>query len=469
MPQKSFSKLDNSTPQHFQKLIERSTDHIVLADADGTITYSNPAIEHVQGYSVDEYIGLQMRDILHPDDLPRAREFLESLLSAPNVTKTAAFRGRHKLGHYVWIEVNAVNLLDDPDIGAIVTNSRDISERKQAEGLVNRYAQRMEILHNIDHDIINAQSVQSLVETALKHIRQLIPCQRAGLGLVDFDSNELVVFATSHNIVYERGKGSRIPLKPGYFEEYGTNTVTVIDDIQLMPEPNATYQQLLKEGMRSSLRALLIVDGRPIGILGLNADTPGFFTDEYQEIAIEVANQLAIAIRQLRLSEELERRAAELEQNNADLLKAEAALSRYAQRMEILHEIDTGIINATSIQVLVEGTLKHLRRIIPCHRIDVMILDEPTDEAFVFAVALNGDTKFSPGARVPIPPNVFEGYNANHIRVFDDIRPFQETQPRAKQLVSEGTLVCPECAAYGAGTSGWDARIICGLTRFFHR
>src|SRR5690606_6037084 len=107
---------------------------------------------------------------------------------------------------------------------------------------------------------------------------------------------------------------------------------------------------------------------------------------------------------------------------------------------EILHQIDLGLIQGGSIQMLVEVTLNHIRQLIPCQRADITILDETSGEALIFAVAMDGNTALGQGIRVPIPPGVSEGYDARHIRVFADIRLFQDSRPRARQLVSEGLL-----------------------------
>ncbi len=43
------------------------------------------------------------------------------------------FRFKHNDGHWMWHEATAHNLINDPTIGAIVFNYRDITERKKAE------------------------------------------------------------------------------------------------------------------------------------------------------------------------------------------------------------------------------------------------------------------------------------------------------------------------------------------------
>ena len=47
------------------------------------------------------------------------------------------YRFRHKSGEWRTLEATGTNLLDDPAVGGIVINSRDVTERKLAETPVN--------------------------------------------------------------------------------------------------------------------------------------------------------------------------------------------------------------------------------------------------------------------------------------------------------------------------------------------
>ena len=317
---------------------------------------------------------------------------------------------------------------------------RNNANLKQAEESLQRYAQRLEILHEIDLKIIRAGSLQSLLEIIVKHLRTLIPCPRVAAALIDQATGEAVIYAVDLNSPSAVGEGVRTSLPTDWFDGFDADNTRVIDNFRSLSDPLPTYKQLIEEGIVTSLHVLLMDREHPVGIFSLSAATPGFFTAEHRKIAAEIANQIAIGIRQLNLIEELARHAAELEQNNIDLKQAETGLQRYAQRMEMLHQIDLGIIHGGSIQTLTEVTLKHLRQLIPCQLANVTIIDETTDEAVILAVGLEGNTILGQGVRVPIPPNVFEGYDARHVRIFDDISLFQNTQPRAKRLVNEGLV-----------------------------
>jgi PAS domain S-box-containing protein len=119
--------------QLYQALLERSFDAIVLIDREGTIAYASPATTRILGYPVQEFSGRHFMGLIHPDDGEWTRTTFAKLIARPGGTATGEFRLKHKDGVWHWIEVAAVNLLDDSMVGWVVANFRDISERKMAE------------------------------------------------------------------------------------------------------------------------------------------------------------------------------------------------------------------------------------------------------------------------------------------------------------------------------------------------
>ncbi len=209
------------------------------------------------------------------------------------------------------------------------------SQRKQAEETLQRYNQCLMILHDIDRDIVMARSPKAIADTVLKHIRQLIPCWKASVALYEHDTNEIVSFASEANGETAVQPGMRLPAPADWVPRILTEHCYIVEDVNELSEPISPNVRLaIAEGTRSYLTASLVVEGNPIGALILSSRTPAVFAAEHLEIASEVANQLAIAIHQARLKEQIERYAAELEekvaQRTTELRAINAELETFA-------------------------------------------------------------------------------------------------------------------------------------------
>jgi PAS domain S-box-containing protein len=117
----------------FRSLIQNSTDIITLLRADGIVEYESPSLETILGYTPQELLGKNVFEWVHPEDLPGALAIFQELLQAPGRILRMELRFRHHNGSWCYLEATATNLLADPAVGTIVVNSRDISDRRQAE------------------------------------------------------------------------------------------------------------------------------------------------------------------------------------------------------------------------------------------------------------------------------------------------------------------------------------------------
>jgi PAS domain S-box-containing protein len=110
----------------FKKLVQEGSDLISVLDENGNYLYATPNSLVFQNIELDNYIGRNVDEFIHPDDLPKMREQFEKLKTARRV-KTTPFRFKSQDG-WRWIESIGTNLLDDPAVGGIVINSRDVTE-----------------------------------------------------------------------------------------------------------------------------------------------------------------------------------------------------------------------------------------------------------------------------------------------------------------------------------------------------
>ena len=117
----------------FRAMIEKGKDGITLLNADARTLYQSPSVERLLGYRFDEAQRMSWQDFVDEEERPKVAVTLAKLLEGPGSTATLEFRIRKRDGSRCWLELAATNWLDDPHIGAIVSNFRDITQRKSHE------------------------------------------------------------------------------------------------------------------------------------------------------------------------------------------------------------------------------------------------------------------------------------------------------------------------------------------------
>jgi PAS domain S-box-containing protein len=125
-------------------MIEHSSDALVLTrpQTDG-ILYASPAMERVLGYTAGDLRGREVMELVHPETLDTAIKLRAELLHTPGKVSVDELRMLHKDGSWRWVELTRKNLLEEPSVGAVVMNFRDIDERKHAEAERARLEQRL--------------------------------------------------------------------------------------------------------------------------------------------------------------------------------------------------------------------------------------------------------------------------------------------------------------------------------------
>src|SRR5947209_190468 len=119
--------------RRFRVLIEHSPDVILLITPEGTVLYASPSIERVLGYTPQEFESINGLAVIHPGDIASLAHTFQHLLASPGLVDTQQFRCHHKDGTWRWVEATMTNLLHDPDVQALMTNLRDITERRSLE------------------------------------------------------------------------------------------------------------------------------------------------------------------------------------------------------------------------------------------------------------------------------------------------------------------------------------------------
>lgn len=140
--QKRAEEALQASEKRFRALIEHGLDNISLLSADGRLLWESPSVNITLGYMPNQYIGRNIFELMHPDDLEWTRRLYEQLLREPGGSRRGIFRLRSSSGEWRWVEAIATNMLEEPYVEAVVINYHDITERKRMEDELQKSERR---------------------------------------------------------------------------------------------------------------------------------------------------------------------------------------------------------------------------------------------------------------------------------------------------------------------------------------
>ncbi|MBD2152973.1 CHASE3 domain-containing protein [Leptolyngbya sp. FACHB-16] len=192
-------------------------------------------------------------------------------------------------------------------------------EAEQSAVALQRSAQRLAALHDIDRAILAAETDETLIRNALHQLHQTVSYQQAFVAIFDVKANTAQVVAGSSPTGDLNPSVSTSLTVTDFTSEqsfpYGIRYIENLRTVEVLPP---VLMQLRLHGFCSCLCVPLLVENTLIGELNLASTKLAAFDKETQEIVREVAAQLAIALQQSWLREQLKAYTSQLEQRVAE-------------------------------------------------------------------------------------------------------------------------------------------------------
>lgn len=150
-----------SSERRYRALVEQGWDVVVTYDVakgprglERRRTWVSDSVTGVLGYTAEEFLEQPRASLTHPEDSHIALDAFERAIAEPRQPIEALFRVARRDGTWLWVECAFTSLLDDPDVGAVVVNLRDVTARKNAEDALRRSEQRYRALVENSWDVI---------------------------------------------------------------------------------------------------------------------------------------------------------------------------------------------------------------------------------------------------------------------------------------------------------------------------
>jgi len=287
---------------------------VKIIDRNGNVTFVNKKCCEVLECDEKEIIGKNWLDVFVPQRIrSKMLEYFDKLITGTvrpvefHVNPVITCRDEEKI-----IGWHNTLLRDEfGNIGGTLSSGLDLTAGKKAEKELRIYSERLKRLQEFHKDILSARSVKTISDTALAHIRKLIPSFLGAVIEFDFKRKTASVITATFD--------SKNPMEPEFnftmpldntalrntevWDKFKKGEVVIFYKDNLSKELPLIDDFFISAGSRAYLKVPLLVQDDLIGGLYLSSKQVTELSTEQIEIAKEFANSLAIGIQNIRLFE----------------------------------------------------------------------------------------------------------------------------------------------------------------------
>lgn len=158
---KKMEEALKESEEKYRTLVEKSKDSIVIIDLKGNVQFSNKSTEELTGYTMEEGLGMNVRQITPLRFWPKSLAMLRKAIIGEPIPYFESII-RRKDRRLVPVESGGQAIYKDGKIVGIQIITRDITERKQAEKQIKASLREKEVLlREIHHRVKNNMQIIS--------------------------------------------------------------------------------------------------------------------------------------------------------------------------------------------------------------------------------------------------------------------------------------------------------------------
>ena len=199
----AISVLAEQADSQFHQLADRTSDVVLLCDADGLISYASNAVAHY-GYTAQSLVGARLPGLIHPDDLRSVVRTAAAVRTGAAIPAgSLACRVRSSDGTWRQVQATVSRYAETGRPGLLLVTARDISDQ---------VALQRQVTHLTFHDGLTGLPNRSYLEERAKDllVRQqaavsavplpatAVPPARIGAIFVDLDGFTAINDSVGH-------------------------------------------------------------------------------------------------------------------------------------------------------------------------------------------------------------------------------------------------------------------------------
>jgi PAS domain S-box-containing protein len=272
-------------------------------------------LSRLLGYEPADLLGPLSLDAVHPEDRLRVQRIWADLVDRPDSVTTFRFREQRSDGHWRWVEATAADLRQEPAVGAIVINRRDITAdveaQQQLEVQVAERTRELESLYRADETLRRSLRLEDVFSALVDVAADIVGVDKSAVLAHQAESGQLKLGAARG---FDTGRLPRLTAELA--EEIAAEVVTTgqlvaITDYEADGRPLRQLSALLaEEDVRALMCIPIVVNNAVFAAFNVFYAQPHQFTDSERRLLTALAQRAGLALDNARLYEAAAGRAA---------------------------------------------------------------------------------------------------------------------------------------------------------------
>ncbi len=206
---KKYEQALKESEERYRQLVDSVTDIPYTMDVEGVITYLGPQVENY-GYKVQEIVGRDFTEIIHPEDVEQVMYNLQWSLETGE-EPPSEFRVHTPAMGVRWFEERGRLIKGgEGEIKRISGILRDVTEKRQAEEHVEHLNSLLMAIRNINQLIVQEQDLEKLMNESCRLLLEIRGYLGCSIALVNKDNSIVPVAGV--------GAGAEEPQFLGYVD-----------------------------------------------------------------------------------------------------------------------------------------------------------------------------------------------------------------------------------------------------------
>lgn len=143
----------NEAKNMYRLLADNTIDLVCLHNLDTSFQYISPSVQKLLGYTPDELIGKFPHEFVHPEDIEILKNSIHSFITEKEDVVTQ-IRFKNNEGNYIWFESKAILVKENGVPINFQSSTRDITQRKEAEKIVENTLIRERELNELRTNLV---------------------------------------------------------------------------------------------------------------------------------------------------------------------------------------------------------------------------------------------------------------------------------------------------------------------------